>query len=159
MRWKCGSVNYFWHQPNSLVLNRGLDPGLQSKLPLDMFHIYYYFVCMHNFYLTIDNWLSYGKFKDMTPPEGSGGRENLLPLSDTIKLCDVSLCFCHFPMWCPGSGVVLDCIDSWSLTSYFFLIFRHWPITAHSETLKDIIDLGKGKVHKSYTKANMAFAL
>ena len=20
--------------------------------------------------------------------------------------------FCHFPMWCPGSGVVLDCIDS-----------------------------------------------
>ena len=22
------------------------------------------------------------------------------------------LCFCHFPMWCPGSGVVLDCIDS-----------------------------------------------
>ena len=27
----------------------------------------------------------------------------------------VFLCFCHFPMWCPGSGVVLDCIDSWSL--------------------------------------------
>ena len=22
------------------------------------------------------------------------------------------LCFCHFPMWCPGSGVVFDCIDS-----------------------------------------------
>ena len=22
------------------------------------------------------------------------------------------LCFCHFPMWCPGLGVVLDCIDS-----------------------------------------------
>ena len=20
--------------------------------------------------------------------------------------------FCHFPMWCPGSGEVLDCIDS-----------------------------------------------
>ena len=20
--------------------------------------------------------------------------------------------FCHFPIWCPGSGVVLDCIDS-----------------------------------------------
>ena len=20
-------------------------------------------------------------------------------------------CFCHFPMWNPGSGVVLDCID------------------------------------------------
>ena len=25
------------------------------------------------------------------------------------------LCFCHFPMWCPGSGVVFDCIDSRSL--------------------------------------------
>ena len=20
--------------------------------------------------------------------------------------------FCHFPIWCPGSGVVLNCIDS-----------------------------------------------
>ena len=20
--------------------------------------------------------------------------------------------FCHFPMWCPGSNVVLNCIDS-----------------------------------------------
>ena len=22
------------------------------------------------------------------------------------------VCLRHFPMWCPGSGVVLDCIDS-----------------------------------------------
>ena len=28
------------------------------------------------------------------------------------------LCFCHFPMWCPGSCVVLDCIDSWSLPPF-----------------------------------------
>ena len=27
-------------------------------------------------------------------------------------VCDVFLCFCRFPMWCPGSDVVLDCIDS-----------------------------------------------
>ena len=27
-------------------------------------------------------------------------------------VCDVFLCFCHFPIWCLGSGVVLDCIDS-----------------------------------------------
>ena len=27
------------------------------------------------------------------------------------------LVFCHFPIRCPGSGVVLDCIDSWSLPS------------------------------------------
>ena len=26
-------------------------------------------------------------------------------------LCDVLLCFCHFPIWIPGSGVVLECID------------------------------------------------
>ena len=26
-------------------------------------------------------------------------------------VCDVSV-FCHFPMCYPGSGVVLDCIDS-----------------------------------------------
>ena len=23
-------------------------------------------------------------------------------------VCAVFLCACHFPMWCPGSGVVLD---------------------------------------------------
>ena len=30
------------------------------------------------------------------------------------------LCFCHFPIFCPGSGMVqnvLDCINSWSLPS------------------------------------------
>ena len=32
-------------------------------------------------------------------------------------VCDVFLCFCHFPMWCPGTGVVLDCIDSRFLPS------------------------------------------
>ena len=33
-------------------------------------------------------------------------------------VCDVFLCFCHFPMWCPGSGMVLDCIDNGYLPSY-----------------------------------------
>ena len=33
--------------------------------------------------------------------------------ADLLALvCDVKLRFCHFPMWYPGSGVVLDCIDS-----------------------------------------------
>ena len=27
-------------------------------------------------------------------------------------VCEVKLCFCHFPMWYPWSGVVLDCVDS-----------------------------------------------
>ena len=26
--------------------------------------------------------------------------------------CDDVLCFCHFPIRCPGSGVLLDCINS-----------------------------------------------
>ena len=36
-------------------------------------------------------------------------------------VCDVFLCFCHFPIWCPGSGVVFNCIDSWSLPSILLL--------------------------------------
>ena len=36
-----------------------------------------------------------------------GKRAGLMAL-----VCDALLCFCHFPMWYPGSGVVLDCIDS-----------------------------------------------
>ena len=27
-------------------------------------------------------------------------------------VCGVFLCLCHFPIQCPGSGVVLGCIDS-----------------------------------------------
>ena len=38
-------------------------------------------------------------------------------LTSWLLVCDVFLCFCHFTMWCPGSGVVLDCIDSGSLPS------------------------------------------
>ena len=33
--------------------------------------------------------------------------------ADLLALvCDVKLCFCRFPIWYPGPGVVLDCIDS-----------------------------------------------
>ena len=32
--------------------------------------------------------------------------------ADLLALvCDFKLCFCHFPKWYPGSGVVLDFID------------------------------------------------
>ena len=44
-------------------------------------------------------------------------------------VCDVFLCFCHFPMWCPGSGVVLGCIDSWSL--YSTLLCLHYCNSEH----------------------------
>ena len=33
-------------------------------------------------------------------------RTNLLAL-----MFDVLLCFCHLPVWCPVSGMVLYCID------------------------------------------------
>ena len=39
-------------------------------------------------------------------------------LTSWLLVCDVFLCFCHFTMWCPGSDVVLDCIDSGSLPSF-----------------------------------------
>ena len=39
------------------------------------------------------------------PPNGKG-------LTSCSLVCDVLLCFCHFTKWCPGSGVVFDCIDS-----------------------------------------------
>ena len=33
-----------------------------------------------------------------------------LPLGSLV--CDVILCSCFYLMWCSGSGVALDCIDS-----------------------------------------------
>ena len=41
----------------------------------------------------------------LLPPAGEGW-----PLGSLV--CDVFLCYSHFPMCCPGSGLVLDCIDS-----------------------------------------------
>ena len=53
-------------------------------------------------------------------------------LSVPCKACDQltsklsCLCvfrvFCYCPKWCPGSGVMLDCIDSQSLRSSILLI-------------------------------------
>ena len=36
-------------------------------------------------------------------------------------VCDVFLRICHFPIWCPGSGVVFDCINSRYLPSSLLL--------------------------------------
>ena len=47
---------------------------------------------------------------------------------------DVFLCFCYFPIWCLWSGLVLDCIDSWSyLLPYFscyHALLRVRPVNA-----------------------------
>ena len=37
--------------------------------------------------------------------------------------CHDSIVFCHFPMRYPGSGVVLDCIDSWYLPPFLLCIY------------------------------------
>ena len=34
------------------------------------------------------------------------------------------LWFCYFPIWYPGTGVALDCIDSWSMLSFLLLLSR-----------------------------------
>ena len=40
------------------------------------------------------------------------------------------LLYCYFPMWYPGSGVVLDCIVSWSLPS--FLLSSNYKVRIDS---------------------------
>ena len=39
---------------------------------------------------------------------------------------DVLLCFCHFPVWCPGSGVIylIVSISDLCLLTYFKYIFK-----------------------------------
>ena len=46
------------------------------------------------------------------------------------------LVFCHFPIWRPGSGVVLDCIYSWSLPSSLHkeLTIWTWPRSERRST-------------------------
>ena len=52
------------------------------------------------------------------------------PLGSLV--CDYLLCFCHFPLWCPGSGVVLDCIDFRSLPPYLLSFLTQEDIFPHS---------------------------
>ena len=41
-------------------------------------------------------------------------------------VCDVFLCYCNFPIWCPESGVVFDCVDFWSsLLPYYYLMHTY----------------------------------
>ena len=46
--------------------------------------------------------------------------ERAILLALLYMMCSCGLC--HFHMWCPGSGIVLDCIDSWSLPSNLLLL-------------------------------------
>ena len=46
-----------------------------------------------------------------------------LPLGSPV--CDVLLCFCHFPIRYPGLGVALDCFDSSLLYSQIWFVRNH----------------------------------
>ena len=48
----------------------------------------------------------------------------------SFVVSSVSLSLSH---WYPGSGVVLDCIDSWSLQPYYFTFIKswHWILESH----------------------------
>ena len=65
-------------------------------------------------------------------------------LSSWLSVCDLSLCFCHFPIWCPRSGVVLDCIDSWSFRSLQVSYFARKHDSTHRGGLE--------REHNPYTK-------
>ena len=48
-----------------------------------------------------------------------------------------SFVMCNFPMWYPWSDVVLDCIDSWILSTFFLLVFGSRGLNVRSSLLPD----------------------
>ena len=42
------------------------------------------------------------------------------PLGSLV--CVVFVCFCHFPIWLPESGVVLDCITIQYSTKFIYIV-------------------------------------
>ena len=58
----------------------------------------------------------------------------MVNFSEGALVCDVFLCFCHFPIWCPGSGVEHDLsIPEFCLLPYFYLI-HHALVRFHVTT-------------------------
>ena len=64
------------------------------------------------------------------------------PLGSRLWCLNVSLSLFH---WYPGSGVVLDCIDSWSLHPYFlcwvvfFIFYSNFKRNICKQTVKNLI--------------------
>ena len=46
------------------------------------------------------------------------------------------MCFCHFPIWCPGSDVVLDCFDSDLCVPLYFVVESIEP---RNEILNNVV--------------------
>ena len=66
---------------------------------------------------------SVNNFRDMLPTISCGHQLGKgWPLGSRLWCLTVSLSLSH---WYPGSGVVLDCIDSWSLHPYLLCIFLY----------------------------------
>ena len=57
-------------------------------------------------------------------PAGKGLTSSLSLWCLTVSL--------SLPRWYPGSGVVLDCIDSWSLHPYLLIVFEKWFIKSQA---------------------------
>ena len=55
------------------------------------------------------------------------------PLGSRLWCLTVSLSLSH---WYPGSGVVLDCIDSWSLHPYLFWLILSTKLTLNQRLLR-----------------------
>ena len=74
--------------------------------------------------------------------------------TDLLTLvCDVYFVLCYFPMWYPGSGVILDCFDSRSLPPFLLfpkdrkLVFKRsilryfWPSLSYHLSLRPLFCL------------------
>ena len=86
MFWKSW-IKSFW--PHPLSLPRESDPGLQSTITFDMFHIYCTSVCMQNFskkYWQLTELLWNLNILPFTPPKGSGPSEGWYKISFTVML-------------------------------------------------------------------------
>ena len=70
-------------------------------------------------------------------------------------VCDVSLCFCHFPMWYPGS-VVQKLLYTYYTFNFCFLLMKS-SITArwwHMEDRKELVVFVKNRLQSIYMSIN-----
>ena len=70
------------------------------------------------------------KFRENKPSEFTVLRTNQWNQNDVL-LAFVCMMVCHFSNWCPESGVVLNCIYSWSLPSS---LLPHTNTHTHTQT-------------------------
>ena len=62
------------------------------------------------------------------------------PLGSRLWYLTVNLLLSH---WYPGPGMVLDCIDSWSLPLSYFALASHWYCSTHCVEGVDVLEKKK----------------